>query len=141
MKELEEEVQEQTYETGGEVLRVGDTVIVFDENRHRELKITSIGRKRVHIESLNGYRPVPYDKETRKSQQGAYGSYFRTKTEVAEQQHRALLKSQLRDLGIEARIKGNGDGLDPYSNAVLEQLVEYLSDQLALANRADSQAG
>lgn len=131
---------ERTYETGGEVLRIGSTVVVFDGNTVRRLKVTEIGTKRIFIESATSHRPVPYSKEDRKSQQGAYVSYFRTETEVAADQRRAVLKSKLRDLGIEARMKGGGeDGLSIYSNLVLEQLVEYLSDQAERAKKTQSQ--
>jgi hypothetical protein len=118
-----------SYETGGEILTVGSTVIVFDGNTKRELAITSIGPKRVFIESAYGHRPVPYSKETRVSQQGAYHSYFRTKTEVAEEQRRNVAKARLRDLGIEARLAGGGqDGLSPYPTDLLIQIADLLED-------------
>ncbi|QJD53706.1 hypothetical protein SEA_KELA_135 [Streptomyces phage Kela] len=123
--------KERTFETGGEVLRVGSKVVVFDGNSQRELAITDIGTKRVFIESPYGFKPVPYGKEDRSSQQGAYHSYFRTKTEVAQEQVRAMTKARLRDLGIEARMAGPGkDGLSPYSTETLRDVIAVLEDAL-----------
>jgi len=116
--------KERTFETGGEVLRVGSKVVVFDGNSQRELAITDIGTKRVFIESPYGFKPVPYSKEDRSSQQGAYSSYFRTKTEVAQEQVRAMVKARLRDLGIEARMV---DSSDPASFATaIDQDTRFL---------------
>lgn len=132
-------MSERTFETGGEILRVGSTVVVFDGNTQRRLKVTEIGTKRIFIESATSHRPVPYSKEDRKSQQGVYGSYFRTETEVAADQRRAALKSRLRDLGVEARMKsGPEDGLSIYPNDVLEHVAEYLSDQAEKVKRGNS---
>lgn len=128
---------ERTFEIGGEVLRVGSTVIVFDGNRHREKAVTAIGTSRIHIESLGVGKPVPYDKKTRRSLQGAYGSYFRTKTEVAATQRRDLVRARLRDLGLEVRVAGNRDFSEPYSTELLEEVAGML--QAALPNQVDSQ--
>lgn len=126
---------ERTFETGGEVLEVGSTVVVFDGNSQKEVAVTEIGTKRIFLDSPWGFRPIPYSRETRVSLQGAYHSYFRTKTEVAEEQRRAVLKAQLKDLGLMPTIAGGGkDGLHPYGTSVLEQLVEYLTDQKERAN-------
>lgn len=121
---------ERTFEVGGEVLRVGDTVIVADGNSQKELAITSIGTSRIFIESGWGHKPVPYSKKTRQSQQGSYGSVFRTKTEVAATQRRELARSRLRDLGVEARLGPPGrDGFSPYPTDVLERMVELLEKE------------
>lgn len=129
-----------SFETGGEVLTVGSKVVVFDGNSQRELAVTSIGTKRIFIESGYGFRPVPYSKETRQAQQGQYTQYFRTLTEVADHRIRASVKSRLRDLGIEARVVGHGkDGLDPYSTETLRQVVELLDR--SLLNTEESQRG
>jgi hypothetical protein len=119
-------VRERTFETGGEVLRVGDAVIVFDGNTQRERAITEIGTKRIKIESMHGARPVPYSKETRHDLQTAFSGYFKTKTEVAEQQRRDLVKSKLRDLGIEARMTGHHTDLDRYPVDLLEKIAGML---------------
>jgi hypothetical protein len=116
-----------SFETGGEVLTVGSKVVVFDGNSQRELAVTSIGTKRIFIESAYGFKPVPFSKEDRTAQQGAYHQYFRTLTEVTLEQERAFVKSRLRDLGIEARISGHGkDGLDPYSVDTLREVAGIL---------------
>lgn len=125
-----------TFETGGEVLRVGSTVIAFDGNMHREVAVTDIGTKRIHLESLGRGKPVPYDKDTRRSLQGAYASVFRTKTEMADQQRRDLLRAKLRDLGFEVRVSGTRDWLAPYTTDFLENLVEIIH-----ANNRESQQG
>ena len=118
---------ERTFETGGEVLRVGSKVAVFDGNSQRELAITEIGTKRIFIESAYGFKPVPFSKEDRTAQQGAYHQYFKTLTEVSLEQERASVKSRLRDLGIEARIAGHGkDGLEPYSVDTLREVAGIL---------------
>lgn len=118
---------ERTFETGGEVLRVGSKVVVFDGNSQRELEITEIGTKRIFIESGYGFKPVPYSKVDRRTQQGAYASYFKTLTEVAEEQRHALAKSRLRDLGVEGRIIGHGrTGFDQYSVDTLNEVAELL---------------
>jgi hypothetical protein len=119
-------MQERTFETGGEVLKVGSVVVVFDGNRHREREVTSIGTSRIHIESTGTGKPIPYDKETRHSLQGQYGSIFKTKTELAEQQRRDLVKVELRDLGFEPRVTGIRDWLAPYSTEFLEELAGLL---------------
>ncbi|AXH66295.1 hypothetical protein SEA_SATIS_134 [Streptomyces phage Satis] len=119
-------MKERTFETGGEVLHVGDTVIVFDGNSQREREVTEIGTKRIHIEAVYGGNPVPYSKENRRNLQGNYTSYFRTKTEVAERQRRDLVKSKLRDLGIEARMTGPHDDLDRYPVEMLEEIAGML---------------
>ncbi|WGV35835.1 hypothetical protein SEA_FRANKENWEENIE_146 [Streptomyces phage Frankenweenie] len=129
-----------SFETGGEVLTVGSKVVVFDGNSQRELAITSIGTKRIFIESAYGFKPVPFSKEDRSAQQGAYHQYFKTLTEVANEQIRASVKSRLRDLGIEARIVGHGkDGLDRYSTETLRQVAELLDR--SLLNTEESQRG
>jgi hypothetical protein len=131
-------MSERTFETGGEILRVGSTVVVFDGNKVRRLKVTEIGTKRVFIESATGNRPVPYSKEDRKSQQGAYGYYFKTETEVAAIQRRELTRSRLRDLGIEARLGAPGhDGFSVYTTETLEQVAVLLEG--AVVNKAQSQ--
>lgn len=131
---------ERTFETGGEILRVGDTVIVSDGNSQKELAITSIGTSRIFIESGWGYKPVPYSKQTRQSQQGGYGSVFRTKTEVAAAQRRELARARLRDLGVEARLGPPGnDGLSPYSTEALERFADLLEREKS--NSGDSQQG
>lgn len=118
---------ERTFETGGEILRVGSTVIVFDGNSQKKLLITSIGTKRVFIESPYG-KPIPYGIADRKSQQGAYLSTFKTETEVAAELRRQVAKSRLRDLGVEARMgKPPEDGLSPYSTETLEQVAAILA--------------
>lgn len=118
--------KERTFETGGEVLRVGSIVVVFDGNSQKELAVTEIGTRRIFIESPYG-KPIPYSQTDRKSQQGAYGSYFRTRTEVAQEQERTLAKSRLRDLGIEARVIGFGeDGLARYSTETLGRVADLL---------------
>lgn len=116
-----------SFETGGEVLVVGSKVVVFDGNSQRELAVTDIGTKRIFIESAHGFRPIPYSKEDRTAQQGAYHQYFRTLTEVALEQERASVKSRLRDLGIEARVAGHGkDGLAAYSVDTLREVAGVL---------------
>lgn len=133
---------ERTFETGGEVLHVGDTVIVFDGNSQKECPVTEIGTKRIFIDSPYGFKPVPYSKETRVVLQGAYHSYFKTKTEVADDQRRAVLKAQLKDLGLMPTIAGGGnDGLSVYPTIVLEQLVEYMTDQAEKANSGQGERG
>lgn len=129
---------ERTFETGGEVLRVGSTVVVFDGNSMKRLKVTEIGTKRIFIESATSHRPVPYSKEDRKSQQGAYGYYFKTETEVAAIQRRELTRSRLRDLGIEARLGAPGhDGFSAYSTETLERVAALL--EATVVNQAQSQ--
>jgi hypothetical protein len=129
---------ERTFETGGEVLRVGDTVVVSDGNSQKELAITSIGTTRIFIESGWGYKPVPYSKETRQSQQGAYGSVFRTKTEAAAAQRRELARARLRDLGMEARLGPPGkDGFSRYSTEALERVAVLLEQE----NSNDGESG
>lgn len=122
--------RERTFETGGEVLRIGSIVVVFDGNSQKELSVTEIGTKRIFIESPYG-KPIPYSQEDRKSQQGAYGSYFRTRTEVSQEQERILAKSRLRDLGVEARVAGYGeDGLAPYSTETLNRVADLLEAEI-----------
>lgn len=117
-----------TFETGGEVLSAGDTVIVFDGNSQKERKIILVGTQRVQIEGFTG-NSVPYNIENRRSQSGGYRSYFRTKTEVAEMNRRSSLRGELRELGIECRVGGSGpDGFSPYSNETLEQMVRLLQE-------------
>lgn len=131
-------MSERTFETGGEVLRVGSTVVVFDGNSVKRLKVTEIGTKRIFIESATSHRPVPYSKEDRKSQQGAYGYYFKTETEVAAIQRRELVRSRLRDLGIEARLGAPGcDGFSVYTTETLEQMAALL--ETTVVNQAQSQ--
>jgi len=116
-----------SFETGGEVLTVGSTVILFDGNSQKECPITEIGTKRVFIGSPYGFKPVPFSRETRHALQGAYTLYFKTKTEVAEERRRTLAKARLRDLGIEARLVGHGkDGLEPYSVDTLNEVADLL---------------
>jgi hypothetical protein len=117
---------ERTFEVGGEILHVGDTVIVFDGNTRSERAITGIGTKRIFIESMHGYGPVPYSKETREDLQTAYIGYFRTKTEVAEMQRRDVVKSKLRDLGVEVNFISRRDGLERYSAETLEKIAGIL---------------
>jgi hypothetical protein len=129
-----------SFETGGEVLTVGSKVVVFDGNSQRALAVTSIGTKRIFIESAHGFKPVPFSKEDRTAQQGAYHQYFRTLTEVALEQERAVVKSRLRDLGIEARIAGHGkDGLEAYSVDTLREVVGVL--EVAKLKLEQSQRG
>lgn len=132
-------MSERTFETGGETLRVGSTVVVFDGNSQKRRQVTEIGTKRIFIESTgSGYKPIPYSKEDRKSQQGVYSSYFKTETEVAAELHRELTRSRLRDLGIEARLGAPGnDGFSRYSTETLEQVAILL--EVTLVNQASSQ--
>lgn len=131
-------MNERTFETGGEVLKAGSTVVVFDGNKTRRLKVTEIGTKRIFIESATSHRPVPYSKEDRKSQQGLYGSYFRTETEVAVMQRRELVRSRLRDLGVEAKVGAPGhDGFSVYTTETLEQVAVLLEE--SVVNQAESQ--
>lgn len=131
-------MSERTFEVGGEILRVGSTVVVLDGNSQRRRKVTEIGTKRIFIESATSHKPVPYSKTDRKSQQGAYPSYFRTETEIASEHRRDLAKSRLRDLGVEARLgPPQRDGLSPYSTETLEEVAALL--EAALVNQAQSQ--
>lgn len=130
-------MSERTFETGGEILGTGSTVVVFDGNSQRRLKVTSVGTRRVFIESPHG-NPIPYSMETRKSQQGAYVSYFKTETEVAAELRREVAKSRLRDLGVEARLgRPPEDGLSPYSTETLEQVAFLL--EAGIVNKGEWQ--
>lgn len=116
-----------TFSTGGEVLGVGDTVIVFNGRSQRECPITKIGTQRITID-VQG-REVPFNGDSRQDceSRSGYVRYFRTKTEVAGQQERDLLVGTLHDLGVQGRNPGTGkDGLRQYPNEVLEAVIAIL---------------
>lgn len=119
-------MRERTVEIGGEILGVGSVVVVFDGNSQKRRKIVSVGTKRIHVEGF-GVNPTPFSLEDRKSRDGAYVNWFKTETEVAAELRHALVKSRLRDLGIQAMVGGFGtDSLDAYPDDVLEGVVALL---------------
>lgn len=118
-------MNERILETGGETLRVGSTVIIFDGNSQKERAVTQIGTKRIHIDSPGSGGPVPFDKETRQAVQAGYAFYFRTHTEVAAYARQDATKARLRGLGMDP-IFLRGPDFDRYSFDVLEQVIELL---------------
>lgn len=118
-------MNERTLETGGEVLRVGSMVIVFDGNSQRERAVTQIGTKRIHVESIGRGAPIPFDRETRRGLQAGYSVYFRTRTEVTAYARHDAAKARLRDLGMDP-IFLRGSDPTRYSVEVLEQVIGIL---------------
>lgn len=114
-----------TFESGGETLAVGSTVIIFDGNSQKERAITQVGTKRVHIESERGQQATPYSLETRTNLQGQYTSYFRTKTEVAEYARRDIIRNRLQGLGVDFTVQFLNGGRK-YSAEALERVIGIL---------------
>lgn len=124
---------QRTVEIGGETLGPGSVVIVFDGNSQKERVVASVGTRRIQLE-CGGKNPVPYSLDDRKNRDGAYVSWFKTKTEVAQIVRRNHLVSRLRDLGAEARVLGAKTGFDPYPNEVLQAVADLLQGHLDSAN-------
>lgn len=118
-------MNERTLETGGETLRVGSMVIVFDGNKQKERAVTQIGTKRIHIDSPGRGGAIPFDKETRQSVQAGYTFYFRTHTEVAGYARQDAAKARLRELGMDPTFL-KGPDFSRYDVEVLEQVIEIL---------------
>ncbi len=114
---------ERTFETGGEILKVGDLVVVVDQNGSAERRVVKIGTQRLHVE--NGpRRSTEYSLETRRILGSKYSGSFRTLTENAALRRRSALLGRLKELGLEGRQYGNG--LKSYSSETLERIIGLL---------------
>lgn len=114
-----------TFETGGEVLGEGDTVIVIGGPQEKECRIEAVGARSISM-LLDG-RLVAFRKSDRRSTraQGGRGRYFETKTERAVRRRRWKLTSQLRKRGIRVE-EAPGPSPARYSNQALAEVIAIL---------------
>lgn len=123
---MENRVKEREIEVGGEILRTGSKVVVYDGREYDDCGVTRIGTRRIYIE-VRG-RESAFSIESRVDTEKNYGytRYFRTKTEVAAVKKRERLIGRLFDLGLQpTRVDGKGS-LRHYPDEALEQIIAVL---------------
>lgn len=123
-----EEVKERSVVIGGEVLKVGDTVLVLDGRESSICEIRKIGRSRLYVR-WNG-RDQPFSVETRQlCSGGPFGLpvHFQTHTERKDVDERHELTNRLRGLGFTAGGGGILRGtLSAYPIEALKELIAVL---------------
>jgi hypothetical protein len=124
----EEEVKERGVVVGGEVLKVGSTVVVLDGRRSNICEIKKVGRSRLYVR-WNG-RDQPFSVETRQLCSGGtvgIPPHFQTHTERKDADERHELTDRLRSLGFTAGGGGILRGtLSAYPIEVLKELIAVL---------------
>lgn len=122
---------ERSIEIGGEVLKVGDTVVIRGLGRRGDVSdealITKIGTKYIHLRS-NG-RETQFSIETRQDAVNTRGvpASFRTRTEVAQIEKRQSLVLRLYELGFQPTDKFR-NAFGRYDDEVLERVIAVLSE-------------
>lgn len=119
---------ERTVEVGGEVLKVGDTVIVREWRGSEEREIVRIGVKNLYLKK-HGNEEEAFNIATRKSltNRTGTGAAFRTRTEVARMEKRDGLILRLHELGLQP-VEGSRKPLDRYDDEALERVIAVLSE-------------
>lgn len=119
-------MKEREFEIGGEILRPGSKVVVYDGREYDDCTVTRIGTRRIYID-VRG-RESAFSMADRADTEKSYGytRYFRTKTEVAATKRREALIARIFDLGLQpTRIDGKGS-LRFYSDETLEGVIALL---------------
>lgn len=114
----------ESFETGGEVLVIGSTVIAFNGITHKPARVVRIGTARIILNVFGS--DIAFSKETRANCNGVRDMYFRTRTEIAVQRARALLEVELRDLGVEAVRRDGVKDLRRYPDRAIRELIAVL---------------
>lgn len=119
--------KERVIEVGGETLKAGDTVIVYNGRSSREAPITRIGTRRIFLK-VHG-REAPFSIESRKDcvNTAGYTPYFRTRTEEAAGLKRQTLMTRLNELGLGAHSSDDWL-LSRYPDGVLEKMISILEE-------------
>lgn len=120
-------MKSRTIQLGGEILKPGDTVVVFTASGGRsERPITRIGTKRLYVDGYG--TEVAFEIDTRKEvgYVAGYIPHFRTHKEVAAMDRRRDLVLKLREFGLQPVDGALGD-LAQHSDEALEDVLAVLS--------------
>jgi hypothetical protein len=121
--------QGSTVEVGGEVLSVGDTVIVEKGRDRVECPITSIGNKYIHVKMHN--RALRFrigDQSVADNRRGVPARFY-THTEVARAKKRRDLILRLHALGFKP-VEGSLSSASQYDDETLERVIAVLSESV-----------
>lgn len=118
--------KERTVEVGGEILRVGDRVVVYTGRERQDREIAKIGTKLIYL--IQYGREEPFDIATRRrTAASGYVPQFRTRTEAAAMDRRRDLLLQLRGLGLQP-VEGPLSDLTGYPDRALEEVIGVLAE-------------
>lgn len=119
-------MKDREFKVGGEVLRPGSKVVVYDGREYDDCEVTRIGTRRIYIEVRGRESAFSMTDRVDTEKNYGYTRYFRTKTEVAAVRKRESLLGRIFDLGL---MPTRSDGLGSmrgYPDEALEGVIAVL---------------
>lgn len=119
-------MKDRTVELGGETLRAGKTVVVYERGTSEAREIARIGTANVHLKRGSREEAFRIKDRHKVEPSNGTGSFFRTHTEVARTEKRQALIARLRELGLRSTDSFGSEALERYPDGVLEKVIAVL---------------